>query len=120
MYRNGAIISLVIGVALTFSLAFTSFDKQLNQWLPDENGNPERVAILCPTPWSIVVGDAELDMQPAWYGRECTPTARLLFFEGAVVALTALALATRGFVNGPRPPTIPIEVLPSLERLGST
>lgn len=119
MYRNGAILSLVIGAALVFSLAFTSFNKQLNQWVTDEQGNPARVSIVCPTPWSVVVGDAADQMGPAWHGRQCTASARLLFFEGGVVTLTALALAARGFVNGPRPPTKPIEILPSFERLGA-
>ena len=117
MYRNGAILSLVIGALLVFNLAFTTFDKVLNQWVPDEDGNPQRVTILCDTPWDLVVGDTYLDTDPAWQGQECLPSGRILMIEAGIVTTVALALAFRGFQNGKRPPTRSTKALPQLSRL---
>ncbi len=118
MYRNGAIVSLVIGVALVFSLAFTGFDKTISQWEYDEKGNPQRVSIPCDTPWNLVFADSYLDAEPAWHGERCLPSARILLIEAGIVTAVALGLALRGFSNGPRPPTKPMRDLPQLERLG--
>lgn len=119
MYRTGALIALILGAAITYSLAFTGFDKQIDQWVQDANGNPVRVSIACPTPAAMAFGDAELQMTPAWHGRECNGSTRILMVEAGIVTATALALAYRGFRNGRRPPTKSLNVLPELERLGA-
>lgn len=119
MYRNGAILSLVIGSLLVFNLAFTPFDKVINQWEYDSDGNPHRVTIQCDTPWNLVVNDTYLTTDPAWHGSRCLPSARILMIEGGIVTAAALALAFRGFRNGKRPATKSVRELPQLERLDS-
>lgn len=117
MYRNGAILSLVIGALLVFNLAFTQFDKRIDQWAFDSDGNPYRVTVPCDTPWNLVVNDSYLTTDPAWHGQRCLPSARILMIEGGIVAAAALALAWRGFKNGERPATRSVQELPQLERL---
>ena len=117
MYRNGAILSLVIGALLVFNLAFTPFDKIINQWAFDSDGNPYRVTIECDAPWNLVVNDTYLTTDPAWHGNRCLPSARILMIEGGIVTAVALALAWRGFKNGKRPPIKPVQELPQLERI---
>ncbi len=78
-----------------------------------------RAGIRTVSPWNLVIADTYLDADPAWHGQECLYSARILMIEGAIVTSAALALAFRGFRNGPRPPTKPIDELPHLERLGT-
>ncbi len=93
------------------------FNKQLNQWDWDEDGNPQRVSIVCDTPWNLVVNDTYLDTDTAWHGSTCLPSARILMIEAGIVAATAAALAWRGFSNGPRPAVRSTKELPQLTRL---
>jgi hypothetical protein len=61
MYRKSGLIVLALGAALTYSLAFTTFDTQVRRWERTEDGGRERATINCPVPWG-----RKPDPEPLW------------------------------------------------------
>lgn len=83
---------LVIGLAIAFSLIFTSFPQRVSfQW---EFSNGERIPIshiTCPSPWSIMVHDAKPEGVVG--GELCVKPARGQVALGIFIAAASLALA---------------------------
>ncbi|MFQ5968472.1 MAG: hypothetical protein ACE5MI_12820 [Acidimicrobiia bacterium] len=118
MYRTSGIIVLIAGIALTYSLVFTTFNKPVERWVVDELGGLEQVSIECPSPWGLIVGDAERDVERPAEAQQCVRSARTLFLEGVIVFTFALGLGIWGLLRGRKPRPQSMRVLPSASRTG--
>ena len=113
MYRTGGIIAFVVGMALTYSLVFTTFDKPIDRYVFNERGGLEQVSISCPTPWGLIVGDAESQVEHPNEARSCVRAARVLFIEGVIAFSLAIGLGIWGVASGRKPRPKSMRVLPS-------
>jgi len=82
---------LVVGLAIAYSLVFTSFPQRVSfQW---EFRDGERIPIshiTCPSPWSVLVDDAKPEGVVG--GDLCVKPARGQVVLGVVIAAVTIAL----------------------------
>lgn len=114
MYRTGGIVTLLIGLVLTFLWGFLPFSQQLSYRVSFGDDEPTwtRVAIRCPDPWSVLVeGERPPRGEYATVGDECVRPART-FMTGGVLALVAgVTIGIWGISRGRRTKPEPIEPL---------
>ena len=114
MYRTTGLVILALGTLLTFMMVFTGFVHAVKSWEVDQaTGDVSQVTIDCPAPLGIVLGDAELQADPAWGVRLCAGTGQRLFIQGVGVFAVTLGLAGWGIRKGPHPKGKPIDTLPT-------
>ncbi len=103
MYRRSGFVALTLGALLVYILVFTPFNQELNRWTKNEAGNRVKVVVVCDSPWSIFVADAEQDLRFRSDAETCERGARFQATIGVVFALASLVLGVRGIIRGPRP-----------------
>lgn len=103
MYRKSGLIVLALGAALTYSLAFTTFDTQARRWERTEGGGWERASVTCPVPWGVIFGGVDPELRFRTEAELCVRPARTLVTEGIFFAAVALGLGIWGVVRGPKP-----------------
>ena len=113
MYRTSGIIAFVVGIALTYSLVFTTFNKPVDRYVFNELGSLEQISIECPSPWGLIVGDAESQVEHPNEARSCVRSARVLFIEGVIAFSLAIGLGIWGVASGRKPRPKSMRVLPS-------
>lgn len=108
--RVVGIVVLVLGIALAYSLVFTPFEQRVQfQWELNTEGKRVPIThVTCPSSWSIVVDDARLEGAVA--GDLCLLPARGQMVQGALAAVTGMALGIWVFTRNPR--TRPLPQLP--------
>lgn len=108
--RTIGAIALLIGAMFVWSLVFSSFDVSVRfQWVvtPD-GGRTPLTHITCPSPWSVLVNDAE--PQVTTTDGLCVMPSRSLAVEGALVAGVSAIVAAWFFSRTKQP--APIHDLP--------
>ncbi|HIE21702.1 MAG TPA: hypothetical protein EYP73_03770 [Acidimicrobiia bacterium] len=114
MYRFSGLVTLLIGAALVYSLAFTSWNQKTESYYITPDGTVTREKIECPPPWDLLFGDANVTGLLPSHVRLCSGVAKILITEAIIVAAVSMSLGIWGIIRGPRPPIRPIEVLPSV------
>jgi hypothetical protein len=98
---------LVLGALFVYSLAFSSFDQKVRlQWDVEADGSrTPRTHITCPSPWSVLVDDAqpEVTTTPDF----CVMPSWSLVLEAAIVAVITLAISTWFVTRTTRPGALP-------------
>ncbi len=105
----GAVV-LVIGAVMVYSLVFSSFDERVRfQWeVTPDGGRTPVTHITCPSPWSVLMNDAEPDVITT--DGFCVMPSRSLVVEGAIAAFVSILIAGFFFTRRTRPG--PIHDLP--------
>lgn len=94
---------VAMSAILVYNLAFTPYDHALARWQATEEGGLLRVSVPCPSPWEVIVHDAEPEQ---FRDRgECELSSRSLLIEAVLVALAALLLTWHAITRG-RPTAI--------------
>ena len=102
---------LLIGAVIAYSLVFTGFQQRVQfQWeMNDEGRRVPLIQVTCPSPWSVVVEDAQPEGVVG--GDLCVLPSRGMVVQGVAVALLALALSLWVFTRDTRQPK-PMPTLP--------
>lgn len=114
MYRKSGLIVLARGAALTYSLAFTTFDTQVRRWERTEDGGWERASVTCPVPWDVIFQGVDPELRFRTESELCVRSARTLVTEGIFFAAVALGLGIWGVIRGPKPDPEPLRPLSEL------
>lgn len=111
---------LLVGTALVYSLAFTTFEQRVQfQWEVETDGSrTPMIYITCPSPWSVLVERAEPEVATA--DGFCVKESRALVVEAGLVALVTLAISAWFLSRKTRPGALPPlpDSLRSLNRSG--
>lgn len=94
---------IVLSALLVYNLAFTPYDHALARWQATEEGGLLRVSVGCPSPWEVIVHDAEPEQ--ARDRGECDLSSRSLLIEAGFVTLAAVLLTWHAITRG-RPTSI--------------
>lgn len=82
---------LVVGLAIAYSLVFTSFPQRVSfQWEFEDGERIPITHIACPSPWSVMVNDAKPEGVVG--GDLCVRPARGQIALGIVIAAVTIAL----------------------------
>lgn len=105
--RTLALVVLLVGTALVYSLAFTTFEQRVQfQWDVEADGSrTPLIYITCPSPWSVLVEGAEPQVPTA--EGFCVKESRALSVEAGLVALATLAVAAWFLSRRSRPGELP-------------
>lgn len=108
--RGIGLVILLIGAAMVYSLVFSPFDERVRfQWeVTPDGGRTPRTHITCPSPWSVLVNEAEPDVITT--EGFCVMPSRALVVEGAMTAVLSMVIAGFFFTRTTRPG--PIHELP--------
>lgn len=108
--RGMGVVVLLVGAIFVYSLAFTPFDERVRfQWeVTPDGGRIPMTHITCPSPWAVLVHDAEPDVVTT--EGLCVMPSRSLMIEGAIVAGISILIAAIFFTRTTRP--APIHELP--------
>lgn len=105
--RGVGLAVLLLGALFVYSLAFTSFDQKVQfQWDVEADGSrTPRTHITCPSPWSVLVDDAEPEVTttPAF----CVMPSWSLALEAAIVAFITVAGSAWFLTRTTRPGELP-------------
>ena len=101
----GAVV-LVIGAVMVYSLAFSSFNERVQfQWeVTPDGGRTPMTHITCPSPWSVLINDAEPDVITT--DGFCVMPSRSLVVEGIIVAAISILIAGVFFTRTTHPGAI--------------
>ncbi len=105
----GAVV-LIIGAVMVYSLVFSPFNERVRfQWeVTPDGGRTPVTHITCPSPWSVLMHDAEPDVITT--DGLCVMPSRSLVVEGVIVAVISILIAGVFFTRTTRPG--PIHDLP--------
>lgn len=105
----GAVV-LAIGAVMVYSLVFSPFNESVRfQWeVTPDGGRTPMTHITCPSPWSVLIDDAEPDVITT--DGFCVMPSRSLLVEGSIVAVVSILIAGVFFTRTTRPG--PIHDLP--------
>lgn len=108
--RAIGIVVLLVGAIFIYSLVFSPFDQKVRfQWeVTPDGGRVPRTHITCPSPWAVLVHEAEPEMNTS--EGLCVMPSRVLVVEGTIVAMISIIIATWLFTRKARPR--PIHELP--------
>jgi hypothetical protein len=105
--RGVGLVVLLLGAILVYSLAFTSFDQKVQfQWDIEADGSrTPRSHITCPSPWSVLVDDAEPEVTttPGF----CVMPSRSLALEATIVTVITVAVFIWLLTRTTRPAALP-------------
>lgn len=90
MPKSIALALIVLSAILVYNLAFTPYDHALARWQATEEGGLLRVSVGCPSPWDVIVHDAEPEQ--ARDRDECDLSSRSLLIEAGFVTIAAVLL----------------------------
>lgn len=113
-------VALLAGAVLCYSLVFTPFDQSVRfQWeVTSDGGRTPMTHVTCPSPWSVLVEEAEPDVVTT--EGLCVMPSRGLLVEGVIVIPVALAIAIWFFTRTTRPgPLHDLPVSRDRERRGA-
>jgi hypothetical protein len=98
---------LLLGALFVYSLAFSSFDQKVRfQWEVEADGSrTPRTHITCPSPWSVLVDDAEPEVTttPGF----CGLPSWSLALEAGIVAMITLTVSAWVLTRTTRPGALP-------------
>ena len=102
-----AVVVLIVGAAFVYTLAFTTFEQRVQfQWdVEADGGRTPMISITCPSPWSVLVNDAEPEVATA--EGFCVKESRALAVEAGLVALVTLAVSAWFLTRTTRPGELP-------------
>lgn len=105
--RTIAAVVLLVGAVFVYTLAFTTFEQRVQyQWNVESDGSrTPMISITCPSPFSVLVNDAEPDVATA--DGFCVMESRALAVEAGLVALVALAISGWLLTRTTRPGALP-------------
>lgn len=108
--RGIGVVVLAMGAVMVYSLVFSPFNESVRfQWeVTPDGGRVPMTHITCPSPWSVLVHDAEPDVITT--DGLCVMPSRSLLVEGVIVALISILIAGVFFTRTTRPG--PIHELP--------
>ena len=105
--RGVGLVVLLLGAIFVYSLAFSSFDQKVQfQWDIEADGSrTPRTHITCPSPWSVLVDDAEpaVTTTPGF----CVMPSRSLALEATIVTLITVAVSIWLLTRTTRPAALP-------------
>ncbi len=105
--RTIALVVLAVGAAFVYSLAFTTFEQRVQfQWNVEADGSRSpMIYITCPSPWSVLVNEAEPEVATA--DGFCVKESRALAVEAGLVALATIAIVAWFLSRKTRPGELP-------------
>lgn len=105
--RTIALVALLVGAAFVYSLAYTTFEQRVQfQWNVEADGSRSpMIYITCPSPWSVLVHDAEPEVATA--PGFCVKESRALAVEAGLAALVTVAIVAWFLSRKTRPGALP-------------